>query len=322
MEMKIAFVTTVYNEEENIELLLESLRKQSKKPDEIIIVDGGSKDKTVYIARNWIKNLKSENLKKGFRLIIKEGNRSKGRNEGVRKSKSDVIISSDSGCVLDKNFIRNISQPFNNPKIDVVAGFYKGLTDSIFQRALIPYILVMPDRVNKKNFLPAARSMAFRKTIWKRVGGFPTEYSQNEDFVFAKRLREVGSNMVFRKNAIVYYIPRKNILESFIMFFKFAYGDAQSGILRPKVFLILLRYILVVWLLIYSYFFRLAFITKAILYILLLYIVWSIWKNYRYVKSKKAIVILPTLQIVSDIAIILGTISGFFKSLWDTQVKR
>src|SRR5581483_6678526 len=282
MEIKIAFITTVYNEAENIEFLLESLRKQTRKPDEVIIVDAGSSDGTIHFIKNWIKNLRSENFRKRIRLVIKKGNRSVGRNEAVKKAKAGIIVSSDSGCVLDINFIRNITLPFKDSRIDVVAGFYKGLTSSVFQKSLTPYVLVMPDRVDPRNFLPSARSMAFTKNIWRKVGGFPIEYSYNEDFVFAKRLKKIGANLIFKKNAVVFYIPRKNIWESFVMFFKFAYGDAQSGILRSKVMLIFLRYILVIWLLIYSYFFRLAFIIKAILYILLLYIIWSIWKNYRY----------------------------------------
>lgn len=319
--METAFITTVFNEEKTITFLLDSIRKQLKKPDEIIIVDGGSKDKTALLIKSWIKNLKSEDLKKRIKFIIKKGNRSVGRNEAVKRATSKIIISSDSGCILDKNFIKNIIEPFKDDKVDVVAGFYKGLASSAFQKSLIPYVLVMPDKVNPKKFLPAARSMAFKKLIWKKVGGFPQEYSYNEDYVFAKKLEKVNAKIIFKRNAVVYYIPRKDIFESFSMFFKFAYGDAESGILRPKVLLVFLRYIFIIWLLIYSYIFKLAFITKAILYILLLYIVWSVWKNYRYVKAKRGFIYLPAIQFTSDIAIIIGTSFGFIRSLWDTQNK-
>ena len=45
--MKISFVATVFNEEKTITALLDSLFKQTKMPDEIIIVDGGSLDSTL-----------------------------------------------------------------------------------------------------------------------------------------------------------------------------------------------------------------------------------------------------------------------------------
>ncbi len=319
--MKVTFITTVLNEERNIGLLLKSLLSQTRRPDEMIIVDGGSKDKTVEIVENWILKLRSQEFRENIKLIIKKGNRSIGRNEAIEKTKSEIVVCSDAGCILDKNWIKNIIKPFKNPKIDVVAGFYKGFSRSIFEKSLIPYVLVMSDKVKADNFLPSARSMAFRKTIWKKVGGFPTGLSNNEDFIFAKKLKKQGARIVFKRNAIVYYLPRENIVKAFSMFFKFAKGDSESGVLRPKVVLILIRYTVLFWFLIYAYYFKLFFILESIFYILVIYIIWSIWKNYRYVKDRDAILFLPLIQIASDLAVILGTITGFIKGIWDTRNK-
>jgi glycosyltransferase involved in cell wall biosynthesis len=44
---KLSFITTIYNEEKTIEKFLDSLFFQTKKVNEIIIVDGGSTDTTV-----------------------------------------------------------------------------------------------------------------------------------------------------------------------------------------------------------------------------------------------------------------------------------
>ena len=52
--MRVSFIATVYNVEDLIGALLRSIAAQSRKPDEIIIVDGGSRDHTVA----QIKNLK------------------------------------------------------------------------------------------------------------------------------------------------------------------------------------------------------------------------------------------------------------------------
>lgn len=320
--MRISFVTTVLNEEKKIILLLDSLKRQTKKPDEIIIVDGGSKDSTVEIIKNWILSIKSEEFREKIKIIIKEGNRSVGRNEAIKKATGDIIVSSDAGCVLDKNWIRNIIIPFKNKDIDVVSGFYKGIPKNVFEKSLLPYILVMPDKVDPNKFLPSARSIAFKKEVWNRAGGFPQFLSDNEDYVFARKLRRIGARIVFRRNAIVFYTPRENIFQAFFMFFKFAKGDAESGVLRPKVLLILIRYTFLAWLFVYAYLFKLFFILETIFYILVLYIVWSIWKNYRYVKDREAFLFLPLIQITSDLAVITGTILGFLKSLWGIRKKR
>ncbi len=317
--MKISFVATVLNEEKNIKFLLSSLIHQSRKPDEIIIVDGGSKDGTVKEIKNFITGSK---IQSKFKLIVKKGNRSIGRNEGIAKARGDVIVISDFGCVLDKDWVKNISKPFRRKEVEVVAGYYKGLGISHFAKSLIPYVLVMPDKINPKSFLPSGRSMAIRKNVWKKFGGFPREYSSNEDYVFAKRLKKGGVRIVFRKNAIAYWIPRKNIFEAFFMFFRFAQGDSQAGIFRPKAVLVVLRYIIACWFLIFSYYLSPFFFLKNASYILLLYIAWSIFKNYKYVKEKSSFLFLPMIQIISDLAVISGTIIGALEGVWDTKTRQ
>lgn len=320
--MRVAFITTVLNEEKNILLFLKSISSQTRHPDEIIIVDGGSTDKTLDEIKKWISKIRSLSLKKKIKVYIRKGNRSVGRNEAIKRAKAEIIACSDSGCILDKNWLRNIFDPFKNEKVDVVAGYYKGIFTSIFEKSLIPYVLVMPDKLNPKTFLPAGRSMVFRKSIWEKVGGFPQSLSSNEDFAFAVKLKKRGARIVFKRNALVYWRPRRNIFEAFSMFFKYAVGDSEAGILRPKVVLIFIRYAILIWLSIYAYIFRLFFIQETIFYILLLYVIWSIWKNYGYVKDREAFLYLPLIQITSDIAVILGTGIGFLKEVWDTQKKR
>lgn len=295
---KNSFVATVYNEEDSIDVLINSLFAQTIRPDEIIIVDGGSTDRTIEYIQKYEGKIK---------FFVKEGNRAKGRNFAIERARGDIILSSDAGCILDKNWVKNILLSFKNTKVDVVAGYYKGMAENVFQKSLIPYVLVMPDRLNKNDFLPASRSMGLKKSIWKKVGGFPEKYSYNEDYVFAKRLKGINVNIIFSKNAIVNWIPRKNFNEAFIMFYKFAYGDIQSGILRPKVSLIFFRYILGIVILFASFLlypWAIFFLISALFF----YIIWAILKNYRYVNDYRAIILLPALQFTSDFAVMLGSI--------------
>jgi glycosyltransferase involved in cell wall biosynthesis len=317
--MKVSFITTVFNEESTIELLLKSLFSQTKFPDEIIIVDGGSTDNTI----SEISNFKFPPLRQGFtgraisntktriKLIFKKGNRSVGRNEAIKASSNEIIVCSDAGCILDKNWINNIIKPFEDKKIDVVAGYYRGLAKTNFQKCLIPYALVMPDKVNAGNFLPASRSMAFKKSVWKKAGGFPEKFSNNEDYVFARKLRSINAKIVFEKTAISYWMPRDNIKDAFVMFYRFALGDAESQIYRPKVILIFLRYVLSLSLLFLYIILKSTLILNTFYLILIAYIVWSITKNYKYVRNIMALYYLPLIQFVSDFAVILGTTKGF-----------
>lgn len=308
--MKISFVTTVYNEEETIEVLLNSLFNQSFLPDEVVIVDAGSTDSTIEKINQCLTKI---NKKIDFKIITKKGNRSVGRNAGIEKAKGDIIVLSDAGCILDKNYIREIVKPFSDTTVDVVAGYYKGKANSVFQKSLIPYALVMPDKVNPEIFLPSTRSMAIRKLVWKEEGGFPEEYEYSEDFSFAKKLERAKRKIFFAISAFVFWIPRRNIIESFLMFYRFALWDIQAGIIRPKVVILFLRYLIGFLMLLY-FFFDPSFMVLIILITLFFfYCFWAIMKNYRYVKDWQAIFYLPVIQYTADLAVMLGTIRGFIK---------
>ncbi|HUD44028.1 MAG TPA: glycosyltransferase [Patescibacteria group bacterium] len=302
---KTTFIATVLNEEKTIRKFLLSIFNQTIQPDEIIITDGGSKDKTVEI----IKKFSKEN-KYPIVVLEKKGNRAVGRNFAIEKAKNDIIFCSDAGCVLDKNWMKNISKPLENKKVEVVAGYYRGKATNVFQKCIIPYVLVMPDKVTPKSFLPATRSMVFKKSIWKKVGGFPEKYSHNEDYVFAKRLKKIGAIIIFVESAFVYWIPPQNLFKTYRMFLRFAYGDMEAGIIRPKVILIFLRYFFAIALFSFGIHYHSLFILYSLFFILILYLIWSINKNYRYVSDIRALYVLPFLQIVSDVAVLTGTILG------------
>ncbi len=314
--MKISFIATVFNEADNLDKFLSSLLVQTLLPREVVIVDGDSTDGTYEILKDYSD--KFTQLGISYQPLIKKGNRAVGRNEAIRSAKGDVIVCSDAGCILDKNWAKNIVKPFSNSNIDVVAGYYRGKYKTVFQKCLISYVLVMPDKVNPDKFLPATRSMAFRKSVWKKVVGFPEQFSHNEDFVFAKRIKAGGANIFFEKDAIVEWIPPESFRDAFKMFYRFAFGDAEAKILRSKVYLIFLRYILGILLLFYVIMKKDVILGLILFALMFLYIMSAVVKNYKYVRDLKAIIILPILQVVSDIAVIIGTVTGLLK-IWDTK---
>lgn len=293
--MKISLCITVFNEEKQIRKLLESIAAQTQQPDEVIIVDGGSTDATASVISN-----------KPIKLIRKEGNRAVGRNEAIRQASSDIIALTDAGCELDKHWLEEITKPFKNTEVQVVAGYYAGKPKNILQKSLVPYVLVMPDRINHAHFLPAARSMAMRKYTWEKLGGFPQEYTWNEDYVFSKRLEKAGIPIAFAQKAIAYWFPRETVWEGWRMFYNFARGDAQAGIWRPKVALLLLRIAVAVALAVSGLWFFLGILG-------VFYLLWGVLKNYRYAQHPLALVYLPLWQLVSDSAVCIGTLVGFFE---------
>jgi len=219
-----------------------------------------------------------------------------------------LIAFTDAGCRPHADWLEKLLVPFLDSSVKVVSGFYEGAGNNAFEKSLIPYVLVMPDKAAKQEFFPATRSMAIRRQVWDESGGFDVNLHHNEDFAYANWLKKMGIKFTFASTAVVTWFPRKNLSQAAVMFLRFAVGDAQSGIIRPKVKMILARY------LIFTYLFLLALEWKILMpYIVLLaviYLIWAIVKNFRYVKVKGGLFWLPALQITSDLAVIIGTIMG------------
>ncbi|PIT89419.1 MAG: hypothetical protein COU27_00405 [Candidatus Levybacteria bacterium CG10_big_fil_rev_8_21_14_0_10_36_7] len=310
MEDKVTFISTVLNEENTILKFLDSIATQTRQPDEIIIVDAKSKDKTVELIKTF-----SRKNKLNIKIIIKKSNRSQGRNIAIKDSQNSIICISDAGCILDSEWLERIVAPFKNKKIDVVSGYYDVYGNSSFAKALGAYVLVMPDRINEKQFLPSSRSMAVRKKTWEKAGMFPNNLNYSEDYLFAKNLKKIEANFVFVKDAIVFWIPGKNLQEAFLMFLRFAKGDIEAGIIRPKVIFIFARYVGFMILI----FFALLMHSIELLYIIIFgfiaYLIWAVMKNIKYVKKIGGLFLLPTFQILSDIAVITGTLSASIRKV-------
>jgi len=303
--MKTSFIATVLNEEKTIEALLNSLAKQTKKPEEIIIVDGGSTDQTVTKIEAFQKKHPGFKIK----VFVKKGaNRSQGRNLAIKKAQNEVIAISDAGGELDRRWLEKINQPFSDPSVEVAAGYFKGKGKNVFEECVATFALTVPHRVDPQNFLPTSRSMAIRKKTWQKFGGFPEEFSDNEDFVFSTRLKKEGTKIIFVPEAVFYWYPRENLHGFAKMIFRFARGDAFAGLRYPKVATVFGRYLLALALICLLPFH--PSLTPLIIAFVLAYLLWPILKNYRYVKKWPALFILPLLQLTTDLAIMAGSLAG------------
>lgn len=308
--MNVTLITTVFKEEKSINKFLKSVENQTLIPDEMIIVDGGSGDNTVGLIHEFVKRYPKIKIK----LLTKKGNIATGRNEAIKTAKSEIILVSDAGCVLDKNWIKNISTPFKNKKIDVVAGYYEPTGNTIFQKCLATYTSVMPDKVDSDNFLPSSRSIAFRKHAWEEAGMYPEWLDTCEDLYFARELKTKGFKFEFVANAVVSWPQRKNLKEATIQFFRYAKGDGMAHYIRPNTPFLFFRYLIGVLMVFTAFNSQSKVLFSLIIVLIVGYLIWTINKNYKYIKNPRALIYLPILQFTADFAVIFGMSIGYLKS--------
>lgn len=313
MRIKPALIVTVFNEAQDIELLLSSILTQHLAPTEVAIVDGGSTDGTVDLIKTFLElgNNQSAIEQQGvwqisnhgtvFKVTTKLGNRSVGRNSAMRLVGAKWVAITDAGCLLHKNWLRELAKKAeSDQKLEVIAGYYQADPLTGFEEAVVPFALVMPDQIDANHFLPATRSMMIKKAVFEQIGGFDERLNDNEDYALARKLETAGRVRGFTAEALVAWIPPTNLKKFTTMIYRFARGDAFSGIFRPKVFTIYLRYLFLAW------FFSLSW--RLGLSATLIYLYWAYAKNRRYTPRGKQF--LPLLQVVADGAVMGGSLVG------------
>lgn len=224
----VSLITTVLNEAPGIKELLNSCAGQSRLPDEVIVVDGGSTDGTVEL----IEDFFDAHPELHGKLIHKKGaNIASGRNTAIVSSQYRIIAVTDGGCILHEEWLQKITAPFekSHPP-DVVAGYYAVKTEHYFSRCA--GALLVPDvkKLNMERFLPSSRSIAFCRAIWHKVGGYPEFLFNAEDTLFDKKMISAGAQIEFVPDAIVYWHPRSTPFGLVRQFFNYRRCDIEAGI--------------------------------------------------------------------------------------------
>jgi glycosyltransferase involved in cell wall biosynthesis len=302
----VSLICTVLNERDTIDVLLDSIWQQSYPPNEIVIVDGGSNDETW----EYLQHVAQQSIPVPLRVFQAVGNRSFGRNEAIRNARHPLIAITDAGCKLDPEWLKELVYQYHFSRRPVISGYYASDARTAFEAAVVPYVLVMPNELVGSDFLPSTRSLLLEKVIWKQLGGFPEEYSDNEDYVFARRLRAANIPRSFARKAIVYWRPVSTFRSFYAMMFRFARGDAEARLFRWGVVGVFGRYG-------FGLLFLSIAVARGFWWLLpvfplgyMLYLFWPILKHSPHVPIL-GLLYTPILQILADVAVMNGSIVGW-----------
>lgn len=227
--LKISVICTVLNEGESITRLLDSLAAQTRLPDEVIMVDGGSTDTTVDVIKTYQNRLP-------LRVLVEPGaNISRGRNVAISAAAGPIIAATDAGVRLAPDWLENLIAPFLTPEPPpAVAGFFIPDVETAFEVAMGATVLPLVTDVNPRTFLPSSRSVAFTKTAWQKAGGYPEWIDFCEDLIFDFRLMEKAGPFVFAPQAVARFKPRTSLKSFFRQYYLYARGDGKADLWRKR----------------------------------------------------------------------------------------
>lgn len=122
--LSISVVVITLNRAKSLRETLDSLVRQMRRPDEVVVVDNGSTDGTKEAVLSFKDRLNIKYVYEGRRGIPY------ARNAGVRNAAKDIIAFIDDDCMADRNWLKYLEIPFiKDAHIGVVGGevaYYRG----------------------------------------------------------------------------------------------------------------------------------------------------------------------------------------------------
>jgi len=310
--VKTSVIATVLNEKEAIERLLKSLDGQTRRPDEVVIADGGSTDGTLSILNSWAL---TESLP--LRVLETPGaNISEGRNAAISAATGDLIATTDAGVRLEDDWLESLLAPFHDeragPVVSVVSGWFVPDPQTLFETAMGATVLPQLRDVNPETFLPSSRSVAFRKAAWEACGGYPEWLDYCEDLIFDLRLRDLYGPFAFAPDAVVHFRPRGSLKAFFKQYYQYARGDGKADLWRKRHAIRYLTYLvlgplLVALALLHSPWWWLVLAAGVAAYIARPYRrLWPMLAPYGSFQRIKAVLLVPLIRVAGDLAKMVG----------------
>lgn len=224
--MKISVIATVKNEGDAVRRLLDSLLEQSLFPDEIVISDGGSTDNTIAILREY------EDICPIKVIECPGANISRGRNVAITAAAGPIIAVTDAGVTLSPVWLEELTAPFRHSQkeVAVVSGWFEPDPYTDFEVVMGATVLPQIQDINPNRFLPSSRSVAFLKSAWEAVEGYPEWLDYSEDLVFDMALREKYGSFPFAPYATVYFRPRGSLRSFAKQYYLYARGDGKANL--------------------------------------------------------------------------------------------
>lgn len=207
--MQYSIIIPTLNEKKLLPRLLKQLTENNIRKNyqyEIIISDGGSDDGTIQIAKNYA-DIVIEHKIKSYQNIAK------GRNEGARAAKGNILIFINGDVELE-----NTKKFFDTIKNKFINNDYLAMTCSVLvspeERKPVDIIFL-----NFYNYyfhflniigmgMGRGECQIIKKDVFDKIGGYNESLAAGEDFELFKRVRRLGK-ILFEQKMFIYESPRR-----------------------------------------------------------------------------------------------------------------
>lgn len=202
MSITISVVIPVYNSSEYIARTIESVLAQTHKPDEIIVVDNNSTDETIEIVKQYPVTLLQENEVQSSYAA---------RNKGIDHARSEIIAFIDADCTATDNWIKEGVTALQSESADLAGGrveFFFSEEQTTAELYDSIHYLDIETNVKDNGTAPTA-NLFVRKSVFDKIGVFPSHVKSGGDIQWTKKATENGFSLIYAPKAIVKHPTRK-----------------------------------------------------------------------------------------------------------------
>jgi len=234
----VSIVVTVLNEAEDIARGVASLLGQEPPATEVIVVDGGSTDGTW----EWLTAMQGKDSRlvairdETCSLKYSPGPVSRGRNVAIAAARTGTIATADAGCTYATDWLANLTAPLVAGKAEYALGgsCLDPADHTVWDVASAPFFSIKLGAEEPTKSC-TARSMAFTKALWERIGGFPEAVLVGEDTLFDFDARRL-TTPAFVANAKAIYSPRNTFRAASHQMARYAVSDGKARVRWTRLF--------------------------------------------------------------------------------------
>jgi glycosyltransferase involved in cell wall biosynthesis len=297
---RVALIVTVLDEAGTLDGLLESIARQTRPPDEVVVVDGGSTDGTWDLLESWTTRLPVRCVRAPGASIAR------GRNLAVEAATGELIAVTDAGVRLQPDWLAELLAELTSD-VDVVSGFFKADSGTTFEKAMGATVLPAVEDIDWGTFLPSSRSVLFRRSAWAAVGGYPEWLDYCEDLVFDLDLERAGQRFTFAPRAVAWFRPRGSLAAFFRQYYLYARGDGKADLFAQRHLVRYVTYLVVAGLLWRRGWGLVLFLPGVAAYTRRPYArLWPRLAELSRTQAALALGLVPVIRVVGDAAKMLG----------------
>ncbi len=232
--IQFSIIIPAYNATATLPACLQAVQHQSidRARYEIIVVDDGSSDQTVLVAKEILKDNSPSNI-----ISVPHGGPAAARNAGAQIARGDLILFTDADCAPLPDWIDHLASAFEDRQVVGAKGTYRTRQTALVARFVQQEYQDKYDRMARQvtiDFIDTY-SAAYRRDLFLANDGFDTTFTTAsvEDQEFSFRLSSQGHRLVFAPDAIVFHQHDASPIEYLRRKFHIGYWKAYVLRLHP-----------------------------------------------------------------------------------------